>query len=193
MCWPQETVAASGLTVPLLEQVQREPGRTRGQALPAKLPLHRILESRELVGISRERVEAPRDAIDAVHEQTEMDARPPGDRIPGHRSSVARRHQPSEHSKERFLRDCCRAIHRYRASAAKDCPLRGEQTVADGDPEELLLHGEPGVVFGDRRASGSSRGLRNLIDHGPLDAVFGAQHVGPATPLCTDAACRQPV
>src|ERR1700674_4466459 len=60
-------------TVPFLEQVQREPRRTRGQVLPAKLPPHSCLEGRELVGIARKRVKALRDAVDAVDEQAEMD------------------------------------------------------------------------------------------------------------------------
>jgi len=180
-------------TIPFLEQVQREPGRTRGQVLPAKLPPHHFLEGHELVGIARERVKAPRDAVDAVDEQAEMDARPPRDRIPGHRLPVARRYQPREHAEERFLRNRRRAIHRYRASAAEDCRLRGEQTVADREPEQLLFGGEPREVFGDRRAGGSPRGLRNLVDHGPLDTVRGAQRVGPAVPLGADAAGRQRV
>jgi hypothetical protein len=33
-------------------------------------------DGRELVGIARERVKAPRDAFNAVDEQAEMDARP---------------------------------------------------------------------------------------------------------------------
>jgi hypothetical protein len=167
MCWPQETVAASAR--------------------------HHFLEGHEIIGIARERVKAPRDAFDAVDEQTEMDARPPRDRIPGHRSPVARRYQPSEHAEERFLRDRRRAIHRYGASAAEDCRLRGEQTVADRDSEELLLRWEPREVVGDRRAFGSPRSLRNLVDHGPLDAVRGAQRVGPTAPLCADAACVCPL
>src|ERR1022692_4178372 len=69
-------------TVPFLKKVQREPGRPRGQLLPAKLPPHYFLEGREPIGIARERVKAPRDAVDAVHEQAEMDAGPPWDRIP---------------------------------------------------------------------------------------------------------------
>ena len=180
-------------TVPFLEQVEREPRRTRGQTLPAKLPPHHFLEGRELAGISRERVEAPRDAFDAMDEDAEMDARPPGDRIPGHRSPALRRHQPGEHAEERFLRDRRRAVHRHRASAAEDCLLGGEQTVADGDPEELRLRGEPGEVFRDRRAFDSSRGLRNFVDHGPPGTVLEAQRVGAAAPSCADAARRQPV
>ena len=70
-------------TVPFLEQVQGEPGRRRGQALPAKFLPHHLLESRELVGIARERVETPGDAFDAVNEEAEMDARPPLNRIQG--------------------------------------------------------------------------------------------------------------
>src|SRR6185312_9921415 len=45
----------------------------------------------------------------------------------------------------------------------------------------------------DRRACRSSRGLCNLVDYGPVDAVLGAQRVGLAAPLCADAPCRQPV
>ena len=62
-----------------------------------------------------------------------------------------------------------------------------------GVPKSSSSVGNPEKSSRDRRASGSSRGLRNLVDHGPLDAVLGAQRVGPAAPLCADAACRQPV
>src|SRR6185312_4929929 len=68
-------------TVPFLEQVQWEPRRTGRQASPEKLSPHHFREHRELVGISRERVEAPRNAFDPVDEQPKMDARPPWDRI----------------------------------------------------------------------------------------------------------------
>src|SRR5207253_8869012 len=179
-------------TVPFLEQVQREPRRTRGQALPAKLPPHHFLESRQLVGVSRERIEAPRNAFHPVDEQAEMNARPPRDCIPGHRSPVARRHQPSERSEERSLRDRRDAIHCYCASAAKNCLFRGEPALADRCVEELLVRREPRESFSDRCASGSSRGLCNLVNQGPVDAVLGAQRVGLAAPLCADAACRQP-
>jgi hypothetical protein len=117
-----------------------------------------------------------------VNEQAKMDARSPRDRIPRHRSPVARRHQAGEHAEKDFLRDRRRAVHRHRASATQDGLLRGEQTLVDGGAEELLAFREPGEGLGHRRASGSARGLRYLVDHGPLDAVLGAQRVGLAVP-----------
>src|SRR4029077_2044892 len=158
-------------TVPFLEQVQREARRTSRQALPAKLPPHHFLESRELVGISHERIEAARNAFDAVDEQPEMDARPPRDRIPWHRSPIRRRHQPSEYLEERFLRDRRQAIHRYRASSAKNYVLRSEQSLADRYAEKFLVRGEPGEVFRDRRASASSRGPGDHVNQGPVDTL----------------------
>src|ERR1700682_5618716 len=40
-------------TIPFLQQVQREPGRTREQVLPAKLLPHHFFEGRELIGVAR--------------------------------------------------------------------------------------------------------------------------------------------
>src|SRR5665811_2483386 len=94
------------------------------------------LENLDLVRISGERVEARHQAVDAVDEEPEVDARSPGDRVPGHRSPLLCRNQPREHAKKCCSGDRCRAIHRYRASAAKNDLLCAEQTLTDGCPKK---------------------------------------------------------
>ena len=150
------------------------------------------LRAAELVGISRERVEAGKQAVDAVDEQPEMDARPPRDRVPRHRLAASScRHQPGEHAEEGCLGDRRRAIHGYRAPAAEDGLLGAEQTL-DG----LSRRDRPPSGTLERSSvidalSGASRRPRNLIDHRPLDAVFGAQRVGPALPAHATAVRRR--
>src|SRR5204862_5008559 len=64
-----------------LQQIQRQRLRAAGWARPRELAMHGFAQEFELPGVARERIKPRLDALDAMHEEREMDRRPPGQRV----------------------------------------------------------------------------------------------------------------
>src|SRR5713226_3059672 len=117
-----------------------------------------------------------------MDKQTKVDARLPGDCVPGHRPRVAGRHKAAEHPKERLRRDGGHAIHAQGAPASENRILSAQRPRPYGGAEELLLGGEPREVFNLQSLTLAAGGPNDLLDNGPVDAVRGTECVGLAIP-----------
>src|SRR6266852_4619503 len=117
-----------------------------------------------------------------MYKQTKVDARLPGDCVPGHRPRLAGWHKTGEHPKERLRRDGGHAIHAQGAPASENRFLGAQRPRPYRGAEELLLGGEPREVFTRRSLTLPAGGPKDLLDNGPVDAVRGTECIGLAIP-----------
>src|ERR1035441_4842231 len=111
-----------------------------------------------------------------------MPAGAPGLGVPRHRSAVSGGYETSHHPEEGRRWNRCGPVHAHRAPAPQDDFFRGEGPGPNWRPEELFLRRESGELF-VRRNPRIRSGGSHLVDHWPIDAVPGAQHVSCAVPL----------
>jgi|GEM_PF-4561332 len=103
------------------------------------------LKDIDLVRISHERVDDRLQAVYAVNEKPDLDARSPGDRVPGHSSPLLCRNQSGEHAEECCSRERLRARHR-RGAATASAHVGGGPFLADQfsrNHDEQLTYDNP--------------------------------------------------
>src|SRR5689334_14028367 len=104
-------------------------------------------EGIDLVRITGERVETRRQSVHAVHEEAQVDAWAPRNRIPWHRSPTSGWQKPPHHPEERLAGDGGRCVHAHGTSAPEDHSLGGERAGAHRRSEDLLVRREAGEVL----------------------------------------------
>jgi hypothetical protein len=148
----------------------------------------------DLFRITGQRVQTRRQVGHAVYEEAQVDARAPGNGIPGHGSPVSSRHETRQHPEERRRRDGRGGIHAHGTPAPQDHSLGGERAYPNWRLEEFFLGRKAGKIFVDRhrRIRG---GTSHLVDHGPIDPVLDTERIRHAVPSgsahVTDALFRQ--
>src|SRR6185369_5465483 len=74
------------LQVGFLQEKQRQVARTARWRSPHELPVGRLSQQADLRRVARQGVKARRKAIDAVHEEGQVNGRRPRHAVPWHRS-----------------------------------------------------------------------------------------------------------
>src|SRR5450631_1635529 len=113
-----------------------------------------------------------------MHEQQQIDARTPGQGR--ERDLTAPRDRLEQDLKERFPGKTSAAIERDRAPPLVQDRAQGQRRTALG--EATVVRRAP-LPKGGRRRFEFSRRRGDLVDHGPMLTVLGAEAVGGAMPL----------
>ena len=125
-------------------------------------------------GLRAQDVHPRLDVVDAMHEQDEVNAWRPPQRIP---RRAVRRHRSCEHAEECVARDRCLTVERNRAAPLQDDPRRIDSAVWDRSRLERR-GGDSGCIDVTRR------GLDDLVNECPLNVTF-AQLTGAAGPAAS--------